>query len=137
MTEYIQFFMAHGLLSAALILVFVLFIANELKGQLNAATRCSSQKLVQMFNHDQAAIIYNREKSEYRAGKITGSKNIPAADLLKKINELDKSKPVILVCSNGQQAEKLAQALKKQGLNAYYLTGGIAAWRNDNMPINK
>ncbi|NNM59229.1 MAG: rhodanese-like domain-containing protein [Legionellales bacterium] len=137
MTEYIQFFMAHSLLFIALLVVLVLLIANEVHAQWSAASRCSSQKLVQMMNHDQASVIDIREKTDYRAGKIIGSKNIPSTDLLKKINELDKSKTVVLVCGNGQQSQKQAQALKKQGLNVYYLGGGITAWRNDNMPLDK
>jgi rhodanese-related sulfurtransferase len=137
MAEYIQFLTTHWLLSTAFVVVLVLLIANEIVGRLRGAGQCSPQQLVQMINHEKANIIDVREKADFRSGKIVGSKNIPAAELIKRVSELDKSKPVVLVCSNGQQTAKLALQLKEQGFNAYSLSGGIAAWRNDNMPLDK
>lgn len=137
MSEYIHFLAAHWVLSVAFVVVLLLLIGNEMFGRLRGAGQCSPQQLVQMMNRDSAVVVDVREKADFRAGKIVGSKNIPAADLLNRVNELDKTKPVVLVCGNGQQTVKLAHQLKEQGVNAFYLAGGIAAWRSDNMPLDK
>ncbi|MFN7097333.1 MAG: rhodanese-like domain-containing protein [Gammaproteobacteria bacterium] len=137
MSEYVQFLAAHWLLSAAFVIVLVLLIGNELFARSRAAEQCSPQKLVQMINHDNITIVDVRDKTDYRAGKIVGAKNIPADELMKRVSDLDKTKPIVLVCSNGQQTSKLAHQLKEQGYNASYLAGGIAAWRSDNMPLDK
>lgn len=137
MSEYIQFLAAHWFLSAAFVVVLILLIANEIIGKIQSAGKCTPQQLVQMINHDQVNVIDIRDKADFRAGKIVGSKNIPAADVVKRASEFDKSKPVVLICGNGQQTAKLAQQLKGLGLNANYLAGGIDAWRNDNLPLDK
>jgi rhodanese-related sulfurtransferase len=52
---------------------------------------------------------------EFAAGHLRDAKNIPLADLGKRIGELDKSKSktVIVVCQSGARADKAARQLAK------------------------
>lgn len=137
MTEYTTFLMQHWLLTSGFIAILLLLIGNELIGRARSARQCSPQQLVQMMNHDEATLIDVRDKDEYRTAKIIGSKNIPAQDLLQKIDTLDKVKAMVLICNNAQQSAKQAQVLKEKGFNVYYLAGGLTAWRNENLPLAK
>jgi len=54
------------------------------------------------------------------------SKNLPAGQ------------PVILYCAHGAEVSQTAAAeLQGAGINAAYLTGGIAAWRAQNLPTRQ
>ena len=48
-----------------------------------------------------------------------------------------KSQPLILVCPRGLQSSALANQLKKQGYLVHVLAGGIEAWQNAELPLNK
>jgi rhodanese-related sulfurtransferase len=138
MNEYIQFYHQHVLLATALIAVIVLFIINEVTGRLRATARCNPQQLVNMMNHQDALVIDIREKAAFVEGHIINARNIQPTDIPQRLSDADKAKPIVLVCGNGQQSDKLATSLKQQGFSQLYiLAGGMASWRNDNMPITK
>ena len=51
---------------------------------------------------------------------------------------LPMGRPVILYCAHGAEASQTAAAeLQEAGINAAYLTGGIAAWRAQNLPTRQ
>ncbi len=138
MKEYINFVIEHWLLSSAFVIVLVAFIINEIIHQLRGIPKCTSQQLVQMMNHQQATVIDLRDKADFRNGHIIDAKNIVATDIKKSTAHFDKAKPIILVCANSQQPEKVALLLKAEGFTAVYcLRGGMSTWRADSMPVAK
>jgi len=51
---------------------------------------------------------------------------------------LPAGRPVILYCAHGAEVSQTATAeLQEAGINAAYLTGGIAAWRAQNLPTRQ
>jgi rhodanese-related sulfurtransferase len=95
----------------------------------------------QMINRGRStAVIDVRNADEFAAGHLRDAKNIPLADLPKRIGELDKSKvkTVIVVCQTGARAGKAAGLLKAAGFDDIYsLEGGIAAWTAAGLPVTK
>jgi rhodanese-related sulfurtransferase len=90
-----------------------------------------------LINRDDALVVDVREPGEYQAGHILGAKNVSLERLdggeLKR-----KDKPVILYCESGDRAPKAAALLKKQGFDkAVCLTGGLGAWKQAGMPVEK
>jgi rhodanese-related sulfurtransferase len=50
----------------------------------------------------------------------------------------NKTVPVILVCKSGSRSSRAVAIAKKLGFeNAQSLSGGLAAWRNANLPVEK
>ena len=137
MTEYVSFLMSHAFLSAGFLIVLVLLIANEIRAAQLSGTQCSPQTLVNAMNHDNAMVIDLRERHEFKAGHIAGSTQISAPDLITRAQQFDKAQPIILVCANGQESMKYAKTLQNQALKTSYLNGGIAAWRQEGMPLTK
>ena len=76
---------------------------------------------------------------EFAAGHVAGAKHIPLADLgTAKGLPGNKKLPLIVVCASGQRAAKAAAELKKLGHeNVQPLAGGLKAWREANLPIEK
>lgn len=93
-----------------------------------------------LINREDAVVIDVREANEYGTGHVLGAKNIPAARMETAGNELMKKKdrPVIVYCDGGDRSAKALAALKKQGFTrAANLAGGIKAWQDAGLPLEK
>ena len=75
-----------------------------------------------------------RTPAEFIRGHAEGFKNIPVDELRERIGELDKSKPVYLICQSGLRSYIASRILVGNGFDAYNFAGGYryyAAIRND------
>ncbi len=91
----------------------------------------------QLINREDALMIDVRDPGEYEAGHILGARNVPLSRL--DSHELKrKDKTLILYAEAGDQASKAAAALRKQGFEkVLLLNGGIAAWKQAGLPVEK
>lgn len=88
--------------------------------------------------NDGAVVLDVRENAEYSGGHLPNSKNIPNADLEKRVAELPADKPVLVVCATGQRSGQAASVLRKLGRDKVYcLSGGLGAWRQAGLPVVK
>src|SRR5207237_1106826 len=81
-----------------------------------------------------------RSRGESGAGHGLGAKNLPIARLQAQGVELPKRKerPIIVYCDSGDRAGKAAASLKKQGFTRVIsLSGGIGAWQQAGLPVEK
>jgi rhodanese-related sulfurtransferase len=65
---------------------------------------------------------------------------VPLGELEAKLTATVKNKanPVIFVCASGARSNRAVAVAKKLGYeNAQSLSGGMGAWREANMPIEK
>lgn len=95
---------------------------------------------VQMINREKAVLIDVCEANEYAAGHAGGARNIPLGQLEEKLPGAVKNKavPVILVCQSGARSGRAVAVAKKLGYEkAQSLSGGLAAWRSANLPVEK
>lgn len=95
---------------------------------------------VQLINHKDAVILDVREDSEYYGGHVPHSRHIPLGALNKRHIELEKfkGKPLVVVCRSGARSGSACGTLRKLGFeNVYNLSGGMSAWQQANMPMEK
>ena len=95
---------------------------------------------VQKINHDDALVIDVRELAEVAQGKIARAKHIPLGELKSRIGELGKhkTKPIIMVCRSGSRSAGACGILNKEGFSEVYnLSGGMIAWQQANLPVEK
>ena len=99
----------------------------------------STAQAVQLMNREKAVVIDVSEPAEYAAGHVAGSRNVPAANIGSAKNlPSNKALPLVLVCPTGTRAARAADALQKLGhQSVHVLGGGLGAWRNANLPIEK
>ncbi len=98
-----------------------------------------ANEAVRLINREKAVVIDVSEPAEYAAGHIVGARNIPF-DKLESSPQLPSNKalPLILVCANGGRSGRAMGTLRKLGYeNARPLAGGLAAWREANLPVEK
>ena len=95
---------------------------------------------VQLINRERAVVVDVCETEEFAQGHIGGAKNIPLAQLEQRLPEAVKNKsvPLILVCPTGARANRAVAQAKKLGYEkAQALAGGLNAWKEANLPVEK
>ncbi len=84
---------------------------------------------------DQVQLVDVRYDKEWEAGHIEGAVHMPEDDLDDRLDELDRSRPVITVCRAGTRSDDAAEWLRGQGFDAQNLDGGMLAWKWAGLPI--
>lgn len=99
----------------------------------------SASEAVQLINREKAVLIDVSEPAEYAAGHAVNSRNVPFGSLEgSKDLPSNKALPLVVVCPTGARAGRAAAILQKLGFEkARALAGGLAAWREANLPIEK
>ena len=75
-----------------------------------------------------------RTAGEYARGHIRGFRNIPVDELRERLAEIEKGKPVYVICQSGLRSYIACRILEGQGYEAYNFSGGFRfydAVRND------
>ena len=115
-----------------------LLLAPVMQGAVSAGL--SANDAVLLINREKAVVVDVCEPTEFAAGHIVGSKNIPLADLPSKLAAAVKNKglPLILVCQSGIRSSRAVATAQKLGFEkAHSLGGGLSAWKTANMPVEK
>lgn len=99
----------------------------------------STADAVRLINREKAVLIDVSEPAEYAAGHVAGARSVPLGSLETSKNlPSNKELPLVLVCASGARSSRAATTLRKLGFtNAHVLTGGLAAWREANLPVEK
>ncbi len=78
---------------------------------------------------DKLILVDVRAPREYEVGHINGAINIPVAELRTHYRELDKNKPIALICSTGHRSSLGASILKQHRFeNVYNVAGGMTGY---------
>ncbi len=72
-----------------------------------------------------AILLDVRLESEYKAGTIKGSKNLPLFMLRLKAESLDSNKKYVCFCGTGRRSSAAAFLLSERGLESFVLKGGL------------
>ncbi len=70
-------------------------------------------------------LLDTRTSYEYSMGHIPDFKNIPVDELRERISELDKSKPVYVICQSGLRSYIASRILTGNGFDTYNFAGGF------------
>ena len=100
----------------------------------------NTTRAIELINREDALVLDVRDAGEYGAGHILGAKHLPLARIDEGGGELAKKKdrPLIIYDDGGERTAKAAAALKRQGFTRVAnLTGGLDAWRQAGLPVEK
>ena len=70
-------------------------------------------------------LLDTRTPAEYSRGHIEGFVNIPVDDLRHRLNEVEKGKPVYVICQSGLRSYIASRILEGNGYEAYNFSGGF------------
>lgn len=136
LANLIEFATTHYVLSGLFVVLLALLIFTELR---KGGQSLSSRELTALINSEQGLVLDVRGQKDFSSGHIVGALHIPYEKVAGRIAELEKhkAKTLVVVDAMGQHAGAVSRDLKKAGFNAAKLSGGIASWRGDNLPLVK
>ena len=140
MSQYLEFATNHWDLFAALAIILFMFMGSTLSSRLRGYTQIEPTDAVRIINHDDAILLDVREDKEFVEGHILDSIHIPLGKLGDRMDELAKlhEKPIIVSCRSGHRSATACAKLRKEGFQTVYnLKGGVLAWQNAALPLQK
>jgi rhodanese-related sulfurtransferase len=79
-------------------------------------------------------LIDVRSPSEFAAGHIPGTANVPLEQITQRVEDLESASPVVLVCKSGTRA-RMAASLASRFDVLSVLEGGTDAWVRQGLPV--
>jgi len=140
MTNYIEFFNTHWVLTLEFIVILILILINEIYISRDSKHFLPIEKVVEMINHKNAKIFDIRDSFKFNNEHIKNSLNINLLDIQNKEYIVQKNKRnCVIICSdNNKEAKKVISLLKEKGLQEIYiLKGGLETWKNAGFHLNK
>ena len=137
--SYVQFLVDNWILFLAALSSGTMLLLPIVNKGAGGASKVSPTEAVQLINREKAVLIDVSENAEYASGHVAGAKNVPLGSL-EASNDLPKNKtlPLLLVCPTGARAARAVGLLQKRGFEkTRVLAGGLRAWREANLPIEK
>ncbi len=106
-----------------------------------AQIKLKAEQLDSLLSKDKTVqLIDVRTPGEIANGYIKGSIHLDysSPDFIKKLNTLDKSKPVAVYCAVGGRSGKTVQKLHEMGFKKLYdFPGGMTEWKAKQKPTVK
>lgn len=91
-----------------------------------------------LINDTGAVVLDIRTSAEYAGGHLPNARNIPLAELEKRVGEIKGNKPVLICCASGARSGRALAVLEKAGrTEVYNLDGGLQAWSQAGLPVVK
>ena len=95
---------------------------------------------VHLMNRRDALVVDLRDKEAYAAGHVPNSRNIPLPELDKRWREIEKFKarPVVVNSPSDGRSAAICSMFRKNGFSEVFaLRGGIRAWMEASLPVEK
>ncbi|MBF6415959.1 pyridoxal-phosphate dependent enzyme [Nocardia cyriacigeorgica] len=96
--------------------------------------------LAELNHTDSPVLVDTRGAMAYRIGHVPGALNIPddhLTDLLTHGTPFPASRPIVFICPTGAVSRHFAATIHRTGHRAYSLDGGLIAWRDAGLPLER
>lgn len=112
-------------------------ILRGLSGGADAAEPVNRDDLAARIAEGSVTILDVRPADEFDLGHIPGAMNITLQDLERLLPDLDPDADIVAYCRGPYciYAHQAVAALRKRGLNARRLEGGLPEWRADGREV--
>jgi len=113
-------------------------ILRGLSGGEDAPEPVSREELAARIEDGSVTVLDVRPHDEYAAGHIPGAMNVSLGDLEQIIPSLPADAEIVAYCRGPYciYAHQAVAALRKRGLNARRMDGGLPEWREDGRNIH-
>jgi len=129
------------MLSAVWVALVVMIIVTTIKINLSPVKQISPQDLTFLMNREQGVALDIRSDKDFNAGHILDAISLSNEKITKNgfvSLEKHKQNPIIVVCSAGLSAVKIANDMHKAGFaRVSVLKGGMGAWTGAGLPVTK
>jgi hydroxyacylglutathione hydrolase len=109
---------------------------GEKDGHLQIVRSLNLPDLINQLRSNDKLVVDVRTESEWRAGHLPGSFNLPLGELERRLGELPESGGLIVHCQSGGRAAIAASVLLARGFgNVAVFSGGFSEWRSSGRPV--
>jgi rhodanese-related sulfurtransferase len=79
-----------------------------------------------------------RERDEHARARIPGAVLLPLSEFMERYErELPKEREIVVSCRSGARSSRAAALLREHGYDAVNLGGGILAWEEEGLPVDR
>lgn len=139
MDRLADYFTNHPLLAGATLLMAILVLGYEMRRRGEGSAAVGPAEAIRLVN-DGAVLVDVRSANQFKDGHIEGARNVPGDQIADGGKGMEKftGKRVVLYCDSGATAGAAARMLMRAGAkDVFSLRGGLAAWRQENLPVVK
>lgn len=118
----------------------VMLFWPEIQRLSSGGAQIGTLEATRLMNQGTTLILDIREGEDYASGHLPRARHIPLSQLSKRMDEIGKfkDKPVIVTCRTGTKAGSATRVLKQAGFtNVFELRGGVNAWQQASLPVEK
>jgi rhodanese-related sulfurtransferase len=90
----------------------------------------------ELVGQGKAVLLDVREDVEWASGRVPGALHIPMAQLSTSTDRLPTDL-IACICAHGHRSAVVAEALVGAGYNAVNVSGGMSAWQEAGLPIER
>jgi rhodanese-related sulfurtransferase len=137
MDKLLLFTSNHLMLVVALFASFFLLVFTELRRKSSGVLAVAPADAVALINRD-AIVLDLRSVDAFNRGHIVNARHLPFDEVDARLGKLGdlSNKTVLAVCDAGINSTKVAEKLRKSGVeHAYGLKGGMNGWSQDGLPV--
>ncbi|WP_426452120.1 sulfurtransferase TusA family protein [Paenibacillus sp. S-38] len=94
-----------------------------------------NEELLRLLNAGEALTVLDvREEAEFLFGHIPGALSIPLGELESRTGELDREKPLYVICRTGSRSDLAAQQLAEAGFTKVFnVVPGMSRWTGEKV----
>ena len=82
-----------------------------------------------------AVLLDVREDDEWNRGHAADAQHIPMGQVAARLDEIDRSATLYVICKAGGRSAKVAQLLARNGFEPVNVDGGMLAWAQAGRPV--
>lgn len=112
----------------------------EIARLIGASNEIGTLEATRLMNQPTTLVLDVREGEEFASGHLPRARHIPLKELPKRLDEIGKYKEraVIVTCRSGPRSGSACRVLKRAGFTTVYqLKGGVSAWQQASLPVEK
>lgn len=139
MERLIEYSRNHPWLVGIAVLLALVVLAYEWRARGQSYSAVQPQEAIRLMNQG-AQVLDLRPSEAFAAGHIASARNFSAEQLSQAGDTLKKykEKPVIVYCDSGTQGSAAVKRLHGLGFTQVFnIRGGVAAWRAENLPLQR
>lgn len=140
MSRLLEFVGNHPLLWTLFGALLVALVVVELCARARGTLNLSIFDFTRELNSGNALLIDLRPSADFDKGHIRGARHLTPSQVDPGAKEIARHKDgtVLLYCQSGITSGEVADRLLKAGFaKVYSLKGGIAAWVQDQLPVER
>ncbi len=78
-----------------------------------------------------------RSETEFQSGHIPGAQHQFLGTLLRELDQIDRSRPIVAQCQSGGRSAIATSLLQRSGMNVTNMKGGYSAWVAAGFPVTR